>query len=291
MFTTSLKLSRSALDAAPDAMIIIDRSGVIRFANRQVTVLFGHAHDELIGKPVELLIPERFRRRHLGQRQTYQSSPRSRPMGVGLELYGQRQDGTEFPVEISLSPISDEEAGGTLVAAAIRDVTDRRRLEIELRIQLEDMRRLHEINTRLMDAVELPKAMEEILVEIIALQGADFGNVQFYDAETSFLRMVAQRGFSEAFLATFRVVDSNDETACGRALRERSRVVIGDLDKDPGYVPYRAIAGREGYRAVQSTPMLGRDGVLKGMLSTHFRQPHVLSQRDLQLTDLYVRIW
>ena len=290
MFTASVELARSALDAAPDAMIIIDGSGIIRFANRQVAALFGYPHDEFIGKPVELLMPERFRHGHVGQRQTYQSSPRSRAMGIGLELFGRRQDGTEFPVEISLSPIGGEEAGGALVAAAIRDVTDRKRLETELRIQLEDMRRLHEINTRLMDAVELPRAMEEILVEIIALQGADFGNVQLYDAETSSLRIVAQRGFSDNFLARFRIVDANDDTACGRALRERSRVVIEDVDKDPAFAPNRAIAAQEGYRAVQSTPMLGRDGILKGMLSTHFRQPHVPAERDLQLTDLYVRL-
>jgi len=290
MLTASAELARSALDAAPDAMVIIDASGVIRFANRQVSALFGYPHEQLIGKPVEVLIPERFRTRHVGQRRTYWSSPRTRPMGVGLELFGQRHDGTQFPVEISLSPIGGEDAGGTLVAAAIRDVTDRKRLETELRIQLEDMHRLHAMNTRLMADVELPKAMEEILDVTIALQGADFGNVQLYEAETSTLHIVAQRGFSDDFLAKFRVVDANDDTACGRALRERSRVVIEDVDQDPAFAPYRAIATREGYRAVQSTPMLGRDGILKGMLSTHFRQPHVPAERDLQLTDLYVRL-
>jgi PAS domain S-box-containing protein len=290
LLTASAELARGALDAAPDAMIIIDASGVIRFANRQVSALFGYPHEQLIGKPVEALIPERFRTRHVGQRGTYWNSPRTRPMGVGLELFGQRHDGTEFPVEISLSPIGAEDAGGTLVAAAVRDVTDRKRLETELRIQLQDMHRLHAMNTRLMADVELPKAMEEILDATIALQGADFGNVQLYDAETSSLRIVAQRGFSDDFVAKFRVVDANDDTACGRALRERSRVVIEDVDKDSAFAPYRAIAAQAGYRAVQSTPMLGRDGILKGMLSTHFRQPHVPAARDLQLTDLYVRL-
>jgi two-component system, sensor histidine kinase len=130
MKTAPPDLARSALDAAPDAMIIIDGSGVIRFVNRQVSSLFGYAHEEIVGKPIELLMPERFHARHVGHRERYWSSVRVRPMGVGLELFGRRKDGTEFPVEISLSPIEHER--GTLVAAAIRDVTDRKRAEAEL---------------------------------------------------------------------------------------------------------------------------------------------------------------
>jgi two-component system, sensor histidine kinase len=124
------ELARSALDAAPDAMIIIDGSGVIRFANRQLSSVFGYDHDEIIDRPVELLMPERFRGRHIAHRRQYSESVRLRPMGVGLELLGRLKDGTEFPVEISLSPIQRDE--GTLVAAAIRDVTERKRAEVEL---------------------------------------------------------------------------------------------------------------------------------------------------------------
>ena len=130
MKSTPSELARSALDAAPDAMIIIDGSGVIQFANRQFSSVFGYDHDEIIGRPVELLMPERFRARHIAHRRQYSDSVRIRPMGVGLELFGRRKDGTEFPVEISLSPIVRDES--TLVAAAIRDVTDRKRANLEL---------------------------------------------------------------------------------------------------------------------------------------------------------------
>jgi PAS domain S-box-containing protein len=111
-------------------MIIIDGTGAIRFANRQVSTVFGYDHDEIVGRPVELLMPERFHARHVGHRESYQRSVRVRPMGQGLELFGRRKDGVEFPVEISLSPIEYPE--GTLVAAAIRDVTDRKQAEAEL---------------------------------------------------------------------------------------------------------------------------------------------------------------
>jgi two-component system, sensor histidine kinase len=130
MNTIPSELARSALDAAPDAMIIIDGSGAIRFANRQVSSVFGYAHDEIVGQSVGLLMPERFRMEHITHREQYMRSPRARAMGPGLELYGRRADGTEFPVEISLSPIEHEQH--TLVAAAIRDVTERKRIEAEL---------------------------------------------------------------------------------------------------------------------------------------------------------------
>ena len=124
------ELARSALDAAPDALIIIDAAGTVRFANRQAAALFGYSHDELIGQAVERLLPERFRQRHVTHRQGYLAAPRMRPMGVGATLFARRRDGSEFPVEISLSPV--EPADGPLVAAAIRDVSERKRVEAEL---------------------------------------------------------------------------------------------------------------------------------------------------------------
>ncbi|HSY06012.1 MAG TPA: PAS domain S-box protein [Steroidobacteraceae bacterium] len=135
MQSASVELARGALDAAPDAMIIIDEAGIVRFANRQVTALFGYAHDDIVGQSVERLMPSRYRDRHVAHRQGYIAAQRLRPMGQGLALFGQRQDGSEFPVEISLSPIENSQQ--VLVAAAIRDVTERRRVENELRIARE----------------------------------------------------------------------------------------------------------------------------------------------------------
>lgn len=130
MLSIRPELARSVLDAAPDAMIVIDASGAIRFANRQVSELFGYTRDAVLGKPVECLMPERFRDRHHAHRRVYADNVRTRPMGVGLELVGRRQDGSEFPVEISLSPIGQGDE--VLFAAAIRDVSDRKRAAAEL---------------------------------------------------------------------------------------------------------------------------------------------------------------
>jgi PAS domain S-box-containing protein len=130
---------RNLLESAPDAIVIVDQKGLIQLINAQTEKLFGYTRAELIGAPVETLVPQCFRGRHWSHREGYAQSPQPRSMGAGLELYGRRKDGTEFPIEISLSPL--ETAEGTLVCSAIRDVTQRKQLaerhrENELRFRL-----------------------------------------------------------------------------------------------------------------------------------------------------------
>ncbi|WP_457430709.1 SpoIIE family protein phosphatase [Streptomyces sp. QTS52] len=121
---------RALLEAAPDAMVIVDNTGIIRLVNAQTEALFGYRRDELLGRPVDLLVPERFQANHTRHRDGYTNTRQVRPMGAGLELHGLRKDGTEFPVEISLSPL--ETADGLLVSAAVRDVSERKAAEARI---------------------------------------------------------------------------------------------------------------------------------------------------------------
>jgi PAS domain S-box-containing protein len=122
-----LDYARSLLELAPDAMVIVDSEGAIQLANAATERIFGYTRDALVGAPVELLIPDRYQERHPGHRASFFSSPRARSMGQGLDLWARRQDGSEFPVEISLSPLETDD--GLLSMAAIRDVTERKRAE------------------------------------------------------------------------------------------------------------------------------------------------------------------
>jgi len=129
----SKKNLRRMLEAAPDAILIVDEDGIISFVNDRSETLFGYTENEIIGKSIEILLPSRFSYIHKIHRKDYFKAPKARPMGAGLELVSVRKDGAEFPVEISLSPMTIKD--GTFVIAAIRDISTRRDIENKLRLQ------------------------------------------------------------------------------------------------------------------------------------------------------------
>ena len=132
-------LSTDLLEALPDAVVAVDREGTIVQANSQAQELFGYEREQLIGQKVEMLVPESYRVRHQQHRENFAQTPNTRRMGADLDLYGRRRSGSQFPVEISLSPVSTEK--GTLVLSAIRDISDRKRIAEELRRANEELHR------------------------------------------------------------------------------------------------------------------------------------------------------
>ena len=164
---------RSLFEFSPDAIIVSDGEGRITELNAQVSSFFGYERAELIGLPVENLIPERFRKGHIGHRNEYHAEPRTRPMGAGFELYGRRKDGTEFPVDIMLSPVRT--AGGNFVLSVIRDLSEKKRTEEELARKEREKRYLEEeLNTehRFEDIIGESLGLKRVLkqVETVAEQ-------------------------------------------------------------------------------------------------------------------------
>ncbi|HET9499639.1 MAG TPA: PAS domain S-box protein [Marmoricola sp.] len=210
------QLFRGLLEAAPDAMVIVDDSGCIVLVNAQVEHLFGYARSELVGQPVELLVPDRFSGGHLAYRAGYSREPRTRPMGGQGDLYARRKDGTEFPVEISLAPLETDQ--GLLVSAAVRDISERKRLQQENdRVKDEFFATVsHELRTPLTSLIGYGELMADL--EDLTDQGRRFLTVMLRSAERE-LRLV------DDLLTLVAIEDS------GLAIRN-ARVDVGPVVRD-----------------------------------------------------------
>jgi GAF domain-containing protein len=149
--------------------------------------------------------------------------------------------------------------------------------------------RLHEVGTRLWYTRDFRQALDDILSGAIELLGADMGIIRILDPIKWALKIEAHWGFTQEFLGSFCEVPASSNSPCGRALQSGKRMVIADAEADTLFTPFLPLAGFAGFRAVQSTPITGREGVLLGTLATHFRSMHKPTEQNFRLLDLYVR--
>ncbi|MEO6596398.1 MAG: diguanylate cyclase [Planctomycetota bacterium] len=196
---------RHLVESAPDAVVIVGGDGSIQIVNAQTEKFFGYERKDLLGKPVEILLPERYRESHIGDRASYSANPRVRTMGEGRELFGRRSDGSEFPVDVSLSPLPAEH--GQLISVAIRDVTRRKQAEAErlanesLRSQVAELsRRTVEIATlnRMSDMLRAVMSPEEVYPLVAPfleeLFPGDAGTLYAFGSSPTLLDVVARWG-------------------------------------------------------------------------------------------------
>lgn len=142
---------------------------------------------------------------------------------------------------------------------------------------------LAQLRRRLSACLDLQHALTTALDAALELHETHLGNIQLYRAGA--LLIAAQRGFEAPFLEAFRRVSVDDDTACARAMREGRSLIIRDIELDREFAPFRAIAAEAGFRAVQSTPMVGSNGLFAGMISTHFAEPHTPSEQQMLVLD------
>jgi PAS domain S-box-containing protein len=262
------------VESAPDAMIVVDRKGQIVLVNAQTESLFGYGREELIGQIVEILISERFRNRHIAQRESYSMNPQSRPMGSRSGLYCLRKDGSEFASEISLSPIGTGE--GTLICAAIRDITERKIAEQKLETNLRIQNAMNEILRVSLEPIPIEEQFQrtlDILFSIpwIALESK--GAIYLLDQNSQVMLMKGQRGLPEELLNSCKEV-ALGHCLCGRAGATGEIVFANGLDSRHE-TNYSGILAHGHY----CVPILS-DGRTCGVLNLYVKEGHVRSSEE-----------
>jgi PAS domain S-box-containing protein len=270
--------------AAPDGIVIAGGDGRIRGVNERTEELFGYDADELRGEPVETLLPERFRDDHVDHREAYTDAPERRPMGAGRDLYGRRKDGTEFPVDVSLSPMAVD--GHTETIATVRDASERHQREQEIA-------RLNRINRTLRETTQAAVRAEgrAEIEQVVCEQLADSEPYLFawvgHVAEDDEIVPSAWAGVDEGYLDSITVTADRSETGTGpggRAIRTHEPQAVQHVPEAEAFEPWRDAARERGYESVAAIPLVYQES-LYGLLGVYANRPEAFGERELTVLD------
>lgn len=276
---------RSLLEAAPDAMVVVDRNSKILLVNTQAVKVFGWSKEELVGRNIDMLVPERFRDRHTEARHAFFSHPCARPMGADLELFALRKDATELPVEISLSPLETEE--GMLVISAIRDVTTKRKHAQEI-LRLS---RLYQALSQVNQAITTTHERQELFVRIchvlVEFGGLKMAWIGWLDTKTRQVKPVGKWGDSTDYLSQWTVyADAQPEGQgpTGTAIREERAYICNDFGQVPRTLRCREAAEKSNFLASAAFP-IRQGGVVCGALSVYAAECGFFQDREIKLLN------
>ena len=267
-------LFRASLEASPSAEILVDASGTIVLANAQTERLFGYPREDLVGQPIEVLVPERFRGRHPEYRARFAATPQARPMGEGRDLYGLRKDGTEVPIEIGLNPVEIE--GRTLVLSAVVDLTERKRYEHALKESARTQSALYAFVARLHRAEGVADVYAAALDAMVEALGCNRASILRFD-DDGVMRFVASRGLSDGYR---RAVEGHSPWT--RDARNPQPIAVADLAASDLEPELRAVIEGEGIRALDFIPLVS-GGQLIGKFMTYYDAPHAFGSVEIDL--------
>jgi PAS domain S-box-containing protein len=273
------------------SIFALDTEGRVTSWNIAAEHILGWSEAEALGRHFSFIFTPRDRARDLAEAELRAAREHGRAED---ERWYLRRGGERFWALGIVSALRDAQGRLTGFSKILRDMTAwkttqeaLREREAQLAAEADALARLNDASSRLWHARGLDEGLQAMLDAALDLLGADKGNIQLLHGEH--LRIAVHQGFGADFLDFFREVSAGDDSACGRALRTGERMVIEDVETDPPFAPMRPITRAAGFRAVVSTPILGRAGKPLGMFSTHFRSPHRPTVHELRRLDLYVR--
>jgi PAS domain S-box-containing protein len=285
-------LLASIVASSDDAIVSKTLDGQIQSWNAGAARIFGYQADEVIGKPITIIVPPEL---HEEERRILEQVRRGKRIDH-FDTIRVTKDGRRIPISLTVSPVHDSRGNVVGASKVARDISPQKVAEQALReserrlaAEADALAKLVEWSTRLWRSSNLNDGLHEILVAVTGLLGAEKAHIQMLDPKAGTLTIVAQQGFEQEFLDVFRSVSAAHDSTWGRALRSEQCIVIEDVETDGAFEAFRAIARAAGFCSVVSTPLIRADGTPLGMVSTHFRLIHRPTEQELRRLDLYLR--